>query len=179
MAFFTCLWMRQRVAPYLDGALSERLSRAVAGHLRRCDGCREEAARLERLRRLLSATLQAVPEPDWTGFWDGVRRRTLTASPAPWREAWGAGLWRPIRWSPRLALGGALAGLLLLSGVLWQVRPPGSPGLPRGVVVSAVETVHPDGNVMVFASPEDEMTVIWVFGLDQPADQSRLGPTLS
>ena len=48
---------------------------------------------------------------------------------------------------------------------------------PIGVVVNTVETAHPDGNLMVFSSPEDDMTVIWVFGFDQPSgDETRIVP---
>lgn len=168
MASLMCLWMKRRLAAYLDGALPGPRAKAVSSHLQGCAECGAEVSRLERLRGLLRSTLTVAPDPDWTPFWDGVRGRILRERPRPWREGWG--------WTPRLALGGALAGLFLLAGVLWQIGPTEGPAQPAGVVVNQVETAHPDGNLMVFSSPEDDMTVIWVFGLDQPADQSHIRP---
>jgi hypothetical protein len=126
-------------------------------------------SRLERLRGLLRSTFTVGPDPDWTRFWEGVRGRILSERPRPWSEAWG--------WSPRLALGGALAALFLLAALLWPIGPTEGPARPGGVVVNAVETAHPDGNLMVFSSPEDDMTVIWVFGFDQPSgDETQIVP---
>jgi hypothetical protein len=169
MAFLRCFWMKRWLAPYVDGALSGKRAEAVASHLRGCSECRGEVSRLERLRGLVRATLTPGPDPDWTGFWDGVRSRILRERRRPWREAWG--------WSPGLALGGALAALFILAALLWPMGPTEGPGRPAGVVVNAVETAAPDGNLMVFSSPEDEMTVIWVFGLDRaPGDETRIVP---
>ena len=175
MASLRCFWMRGRLAAYLDGALSAKHAEAVAAHLQGCVGCGQEAARLERLREIVRTTL-LVPDPDWSGFWDSVRRRILAERPSPWREAWRIGFWRQISGHRRLAMGGALAGLLLLAAALWPRGPQETPILPPAVVVNALETAQPEGNLMVFTSPEDEMTVIWVFGLDQPGEQSRLRP---
>jgi hypothetical protein len=126
-------------------------------------------SRLERLRGLVHSTFTVGADPDWTGFWAGVRGRILSERPRPWREAWG--------WSPGLALGGALAGLFLLAALLWPIGPTEGPARPAGVVVNTVETAHPDGNLMVFSSSEDDMTVIWVFGFDQPpGDETRIVP---
>lgn len=168
MVSLKCFWMKRRLAPYLDGALSGQRAEAVAGHLQGCPECREEVSGLERLRGLLRSTLTVGPDPEWARFWDGIRGRIRSGRPRPWREAWG--------WYPRLALGGAVAGGLLLAALLWPMGPPERPAGPAGVVVNTVETAHPDGNVMVFSSAEDEMTVIWVFGLDQPADESLIRP---
>lgn len=179
MVSITCLWMKRQLPPYLQGALSPERARKVAHHLDGCVECQREVSRVERLIGLVRATLPTGPDPDWTGFWDGVRHRILTERPRPWREAWGRWLSWPISGYPRLALGGALAGVLLLAVVLWRSGPQEMAVVPPGVVVSAVETAHPDGSVLVFSSPEDEMTVIWVFGLDQPADQSRVRPVSS
>ncbi len=163
-----CFWMKRRLAGYLDGALAGSATEVVAGHLQGCAACRAEVSRLERLQGLLRSTLTAVPDPDWIGFWDGIRRRIASERPRPWREAWG--------WYPRLAFGGAVAGLLLLAALLWPIGPLEGPAPVAGVVVNAVETTHPDGNVMVFSSPEDDMTVIWVFGLEPAGDQSLIRP---
>lgn len=176
MAFFACVRMRRRLAAYLDRALAGKRTAAVAAHLQGCAGCRQEAARLERLKVLVQATL-AVPDPDWSGFWEGVRRRIVAESPRPWREAWWPGLWRLAGGYRRLAVGGALAALILVMAAFWPRGPEEPlPVVHPTVVVNALETAQPDGNLVVFTNPEDEMTVIWVFGLDQPADQSRIQP---
>ena len=136
---------------------------------RSCADCRGEVSRLERLRALLRSAFTAGPDPDWAGFWDGVRRRIGTERLWPWREAWG--------WYPRLALAGALAGVLLVGILLWQFAPTEEPAPTAGVVVNTVETAPPNGNVMVFSSPEDDMTVIWILGLDRtPGDETRVVP---
>lgn len=174
MKSLRCLWITRLVSSYRDGALSERRARAVEHHLKSCDHCRREDARLERLATLLRGTFPEAPEPDWSGFWTGIRTRIVVTPRRTWREALAQWVWWPAGRYPRVALGGALAGFLLLASVLWQYGLQERPLFPPGVVVSAVEALHPNGSVMVFASPEDEMTVIWVFGLDQPADQSQL-----
>src|SRR3970282_1660614 len=102
MAFLRCFWMKRRLAPYLDGALSGERAEAVAAHLRGAAECRGEVARLERVRGLLRSTFTVGPDPDWTRFWDGVRGRIVGERPRPWGEVWGG--------SPPLALGGACAG---------------------------------------------------------------------
>ena len=173
MAFLRCFWTRRRLAAYLGGALSEKQTEALAAHLQGCAQCAQQASRIERLREMVRAALSAR-DPDWSGFWDGVRRRILTESPKPWREAWWGGVWGQLGGHPRLALAGALAGVLLLAAGLWPRGPQETPMLSPAVVVHAVETAQPEGNLVVFTNPEDEMTVIWVFGLDQPADESRI-----
>lgn len=133
-------------------------------------------ARLERLSALLRVTSLTGPDPDWSAFWPGIRRRIVTEGSRPWREAWWRGLVWPLRAIPRLALGGAVAGLLVMGAVVWKtgLRDPLAP--PLGIVLSAVEIAASDGSVLVFSSPEEEMTVIWVIGLEPGADQSRLAP---
>lgn len=178
MVSLRCFWMRRRLPAMLGGALSGQPAAALAAHLERCQGCRQEVGRLERLRELVRATLPAAPEPDWSGFWDGVRRRILAESPRPWAEPWWAGLWREAGGHRRWALGGALAGLLLVSLALWPREPREPPVVvhPPTVVVNSLETARPEGNLVVFTNPEDEMTVIWVFGLDQPGEESWIRP---
>lgn len=163
-----CFWLRRQLSPYVDGALSDRRARGVARHLRKCVGCRGEVSRLERLQSLVRETFLTVPEPDWGGFWDGVRHRILADSE---RRGTRWGLWWPGRLYPRLAVGGAVAGLLLVGGVLWQSGIQEPLHSPSGVVVSAVETPDPNRSVMLFSSPEDEMTVIWVFGPERLPDE--------
>lgn len=170
MTSFRCFRTRRRLGAFLDQALPEGQSRAIDAHFSACSGCRGEAMRLRRLSVLLSGALQSEPEPDWSSFWPSIRRRLLVESDPPlgfdawWRPAWSRG---------RLAFGGALVGLLLLTAALWQSGPwrNGTEAAPR-VVVSSVETVQPNSSVMVFSSADSEMTMIWVFGLEHEDDHS-------
>jgi hypothetical protein len=98
-------------------------------------------------------------EPDWTGFWQGIVRGIGDR-----REP------RPVRaerrwWRPRWALGGALAAALLTSIGVWQWTP--GPRLDAGVLVTSASTEDPRGTVMVYSTPEQDVAVVWVFGLDK------------
>ena len=100
-----------------------------------------------------------VGDPDWTGFWPGVvrgieDRRVL-------RPVRGAARW----WSPQWAAA-ALAATLLVSLGIWQFGPGTSP-LEPGVLVSSASTGDPRATVMVYGSPERDVAVVWVLGLDE------------
>jgi len=64
-----------------------------------------------------------------------------------------------------------MAGILLFGLVLWRSDDHVELGGP-GVVVRALEVLNPNTSVMVFSTPEPELTVIWVFGLDPSGEQS-------
>ena len=82
------------------------------------------------------------------------------AAPLPLSRRWTRAVWRP-----RLAFGGALAAVALVSLTLWQVYYPAV--APEGaVIVRSARTEAPGGSVMVYSPPERDMAVIWVFGLD-------------
>jgi anti-sigma factor RsiW len=154
----SCYWNRRRIAAWLDGALDGEAARATQAHVSRCSGCRQEAAELERLSALLRST-PPPSDPDWTGFWPGVVRRLEAArdTPVPHaRRAWPR---------PRWAYGGVLAAALLVTLTLWHLAPgPLAPEPP--VIVRSADTGYPDGHVMVYSTPERDLTVVWVFGAD-------------
>jgi anti-sigma factor RsiW len=158
---FTCYRNRRRLGAYLDEALDQETARSTAAHLASCGGCQREAGELRRLRGLLQSSL--VPaEPDWTGFWQGVvrgieDRRELR--PVPARRGWWDAAWRP-RWAL-----GALAALVMAVGV-WQLTPGPRPS-EAGVVVTSASTEDPRGTVMVYSTREQDVAVVWVFGLDE------------
>ena len=154
----TCYWTRRRLGAWLDGALDEATAHSTAAHVAACGVCQREAGELRRLHSLLSSTV-TIADPDWTGFWPGVvrgieDRRVLR----PMRTA---SRW----WRPQWALGGALATALLISLGLWQFGP-GSGPLEPGVLVSSASTGDPRATVMVYGSPERDVAVVWVLGLD-------------
>lgn len=154
----TCYLTRRRLGAYLDGALDEGTARSTAVHLATCGVCQREAGELRRLHSLLQGAVGTVTEPDWTGFWPGVVRG-IDAAKVP-RPAV-----RPRRfWQPRWALGGALAAALLVSLGLWQFGP-GS-GADPGVIVRSASTGDPRATVMVWGTPERDVAVVWVLGLD-------------
>jgi anti-sigma factor RsiW len=150
---------RRRLGAYLDGALDDATARATAAHAAACAACRSEIESLRRLRTLLHDSL-TVTEPDWTGFWPGVVRRAdaaRLAQPAPAARArWS--------WRPQWALGGALAAALLVSVGVWQFGPVGAP--QDGVIVRSATTGDPGATVMVYGTPERDVAVVWVLGLD-------------
>jgi len=148
---------RRRLGAYLDRALDEGTARSTAAHLATCGVCQRDADGLRRLRALLQRNA-AVADPDWTGFWAGVVRgveAAKTARPQPaTRRAW----------RPQWALGGALAAALLLSIGVWQFGPGGTP--QDGVIVRSASTGDPGATVMVYGTPERDVAVVWVLGLD-------------
>jgi anti-sigma factor RsiW len=166
MIMLRCYWTRRRLDAFVDGALPPDAGRRVAGHVETCARCGAETRALRRLQAALRRTAAASPPEDWTGFWPGVVRGIEAARRQPVPHPPGRS-WR----RPRLALGfsGALAAGLLLVLTLWQ--PFFSSNAPEGaVVVSAAATGDPRGTVMVYAPPERDVAVVWVFGLDDPAD---------
>lgn len=157
----TCYRNRQRLGAYLDGALDQEAARSTAAHITSCARCQREAGELRRLRGLLQSSLTPA-EPDWTGFWPGIVRgvedrrgvRPAPVSRSRWQSAW----------RPRWALG-AVAALILAAGV-WQLVP--GPRLSEaGVVVTSASTEDPRGTVMVYSTREQDVAVVWVFGLDE------------
>jgi anti-sigma factor RsiW len=156
----SCYLYRRRIGAYLDGALDDRQARTVAMHLSGCHHCSAEADVFRRLKLTL-ATAPKPADPDWVGFWPGVVRgiqdaRVPRAEPRRW-AAW-------LR--PRWAYGSALAAALLVSVGVWQLIPSRmQPETP--VIVRSADTGAPDATVMVYSTPERDLTVVWVFGLDE------------
>jgi len=160
-----CYFQRRRIGAYLDGALPERQARAIAAHLDGCVDCRDAAGTLGRLRALVRSSVVAA-EPDWAGFWPGIIRG-IEAGTEPRART------RPERILryPRAAIAGAVAAALLAVTV-WQGDSPVSTAGATAVAVANTE--HPDGSVMVYTPPGDDMTVIWVFGLDTSPGASSI-----
>lgn len=157
----TCFRTRRRIGAYLDGALDERASRSAATHVAACATCRSEADGLRRLRTMLRASVEA-PEPDWTGFWPGVVRgieEGRRRPPVRVAHGWLGG-WAP----PRLAFGALAVALLVAVGV-WQLAP-GPAQSEAGVMVSSAATEDPHATLMVYSTPERDVAVVWVFGLE-------------
>jgi len=153
----TCYRVRRRLGAYLDGAFSQGDAAWIEGHLTGCTTCQQEVAQLRRLKTLV-AEVAAVPEPDWTGFWPGIVRgiedERRRVAPAPARRGWN--FW------PRWAMGGAAVAALALSLVVWQGTRGPVPA-EAGVLVTSATTDHPSGTVMVYAPPDRNMAVVWVF----------------
>jgi anti-sigma factor RsiW len=177
-----CWLVRRRLGAYRDGELSPWARSRIGAHVRGCEACDRELGALGRLRAALTLEAADPSEAVWTAFWPQVRARIATTAPAPepvWRRDWAA-----IRTRPRL--GPALAaGVLAVLAVVapWQRAPQETPTTspaPVGgeletagiqpaaldqVIIQSIETGDPDIPVMVYASPESDVTVLWVFGL--------------
>ncbi len=153
--------VRRKLGAYLDGAVRDGDAGWIERHLTGCNACQHEVGALRRLKGLVAAAA-AVPDPDWSGFFPGIVRgiedgRRRTAAAAVPRRAWR--VW------PRWAMGGVAVAAAVFSLVLWQgARGP----LPAeaGVVISDANTEHPGATVMVYAPPERDLAVVWVFDSD-------------
>lgn len=189
----TCFRTRRRIGAYLDGALEADAAASAARHLAECASCRREAEGLQRTKALLQRALspETVPAPpDWTAFWPGILRGIEAGRRVPAAKPHAG--WRRARW----ALGGALVAALVIGATLsqWQAQrqeqtqtaaPPvlekpvlvsttaGENPVPLGttvedpVLISSADTEHPDGSVMIYHTPERDMSVVWVFGVNE------------
>jgi anti-sigma factor RsiW len=175
-----CWLVRRRLGAYQDGELSPGVRHRVEAHVRRCAQCEGELSALGRLKGALALDTADPPEAVWTAFWPQVRDRIAAPAPAT-RSAWERG-WEAVRARPKLGLAPALAAatLAVLAMVApWQRAPQQtpalgphtleSPGIQQAaldqVVIQSIETDDPDLPVMVYSSPESDVTVLWVFGL--------------
>jgi anti-sigma factor RsiW len=176
-----CWLTRRRLDAYQDDELPRAARARTAAHLERCRACAAELAALSRVREAvgaLAADGPDLPEAVWQAFWPQVRGR-LQAAPAPARrrEPWG---W--LLGHRGLALGSAVAvaAVAVIAVVApWQgppppalappvaVAPPGPEAARTAVVVQSVETADPESSVMVFSDPDEDMTIVWVFGLER------------
>ena len=125
-----------------------------------------------------------LPERTWEAFWPQVRARLAVADPGSrpgWQRLWVGGERHRLVLAPALAAV-ALAVLAVLAP--WQRAPraPSLPGAPTGpapvtvaldpaaldhVVIQSIETADPETPVMVYSSPDSDVTVLWVFGLER------------
>ena len=146
-----CLWNRRRLGRFVDGALDPRRLRSAAAHVAHGAGCGGEVERLRRLRRLIQEA-EAVPDPDWSGFWPAVRVRIASEAARP-------------------ALGSLTVSILAAALILWPAGPGTVPqAIAAPVEVQDVSSPDPNRSVMVYSSPDDGVTVIWVFN---PAEQDE------
>jgi anti-sigma factor RsiW len=162
-----CLWSRPRLERLVDGALGPRAGRWTTSHAARCARCGGEVEQLTRMRLLVRSAAPDVADPEWAGFWPAVRVRIASEAPRPVRESWWLPYWKPVWGHPRVALGSLMVSSLALGLMLW----PGAPGtLAAPVTVQEVSSADPNRSVMVYSSPDDDVTVIWVFN---PAEQDE------
>jgi hypothetical protein len=95
--------------------------------------------------------------------------RIAGEAPQPIRESWWLPFWKPVWGHPRVALGSLMVSSLALGLVLWPSPPV---ALAARVVVQEVSSADPDRSVMVYSSPDDDVTVIWVFNPGEQDEQS-------
>jgi hypothetical protein len=163
-----CLWYRPRLERLVDGGLGTRAGRAATSHAARCPRCGGEVEQLTRLRLLIRSSAPDVTDPDWAGFWPAVRVRIASEARRPVRESWWLPFWKPVWGHPRVALGSLMVSSLALGLVLWPSTPL---TLAAPVVVQDVSSADPDRSVMVYSSPVDDVTVIWVFNPGEQDEQ--------
>jgi len=163
--------VRRRLGAYRDRELSPGRQARVEGHLAVCAGCQAELRGLERLARWFSASVPEPPEAFWQAFWPSVRARLEPApAPARWERLLG-----PLLGHPRLALGSAAGAALVTLALLvpWTAErlltpaPDLTAPVAEAMAIHSVETSQPDSSVMLFTNQDQDLTVIWVFGLDR------------
>jgi anti-sigma factor RsiW len=174
-----CWLIRRRLGAYQDGELTAGRRQRVERHVGQCEACRGELAGLGRLRAALALDVAEPPEGMWVAFWPQVRARIATTPSASADPAWRR-IREVVPLRRRLALAPALAaGALAVVAVVapWQrvpqETPTSGPTAPVAqlaaldeVVIQSIETEDPDVPVMVYASPDSDVTVLWVFGLE-------------
>ena len=107
---------------------------------------------------MLGASAPAPTPPDWTGFWEGVRRGI---------EAPRVEVGTRLRWRPRLVASAAAALVIGASVFLWQFpRTPFTSLAAAAISVNSADTNHPRGTVMIYSPPEKDLAVVWVFSDD-------------
>lgn len=150
--------VRRRIGAYVDEALGDRESSRAAAHIAGCGRCHAEVASLRRLSVVLRQGAPAPAPPDWTGFWEGIRRG-IEAPHVPARS-------RP-RWRPRLVAGTAAALAVGASVIFWQMpRTQLTPEAAAAISVNSADTTHPRGTLMIYSPPEKDLAVVWVFADD-------------
>ena len=162
-----CLWSRPRLERLVDGALGPRAGRVTASHVARCPRCGGVVEQLTRLRLIIRSSGSDAADPDWAGFWPAIRVRIASEALRPARESWWLPFWKPVWGHPRVALGSLMVSTLVVALVLW---PSTQAMLAAPVVVQDVSAADPERSVMVYSSPDDDVTVIWVFN---PGDQDE------
>lgn len=182
----SCWLTRRRLDAYQDDELSPGLRARVDRHLARCSTCPGELAAVRRLRQALALDDVSDPlGPAWDAFWPQVRAR-IAAEPAVREAAGPVRIWAPLA-GRRLILAPALAAVAMaILAILapWKddlpVTPPRAvpgpsqpmvagvePAVLDDVVVQSIETDNPDAPVMVYSSPDSDVTMLWVFGLER------------
>jgi anti-sigma factor RsiW len=79
-----CKDIQKRLSAYQDGELGPRERDLIAGHLKECQSCQGELAKLERAWRVLEGLPEIQPEPD---FYRQVVRK-INGSCEPRRFPW-------------------------------------------------------------------------------------------
>jgi anti-sigma factor RsiW len=166
MLSLACLRYRSRLGAHVDGALEGRIAGAVATHVERCPRCRQTVQELSRARDLVRAAA-TVPDPNWSGFWTGVRARIATERHRPVIDPWWLPWWKPVWGHPRLATSAVLAGSLALVLAVWPARND-QLALAGPVVVQDVSAGDPRNTVMVYSgSGRDDVPIIWMFASNE------------
>ncbi len=126
-------WM-DRLSEYLDDELPPGDRAAIEEHLQ---SCRECAAVLADLRRVVSHAAQLDPRMPKRDLWSGIAERIGTAPvrTRPARRTWSFSI-------PQLAAA-AIALMTLSGGAVWLVQQGGAPAAGRPVATAPAPTGNP------------------------------------
>jgi hypothetical protein len=153
----SCRDIRQAMLEADPAELTQAQNSPLARHLLDCSRCREAASAILEAEHALAAELQRlVPEPDL----DFVIREGSAAG-VEGIGPLGKGRLSAIRKTTLLplALAAGLAALLLLR----EPSLPGAPFTPPDRSAAFEVEPSPDQNVMVLATKDPTITVVWLF----------------
>jgi hypothetical protein len=152
-----CRDVREAMLEADPAELTQARNNPLAQHLRDCSRCREAARAILDAEQALAAELQRlVPEPDLDLV---IREGSTTGVEGTDRLGRGRPLASRKTTLLPLALAAGLAALLLLR----EPSLPGAPFTPPDRSAAFEVEPSPDQNVMVLATKDPNITVVWLF----------------
>lgn len=165
-----CRW----IGPYLDGELSSSKSGKVEKHIKFCEACNEELARLQKTRDLIrkgfsDSAGQAAPELEQ------MRRSVRESIQVSRKKSRGRVEWR-IRWfwGTRILVPSAVVMTLVAAFIFTIYKPPAPVVKTSSVNDCIVDSIEGEsGTVMLFKTHGSKMTVIWLSGNIEQEREAR------
>ena len=157
----SCSSVSRFLEKYFDGEVTNKERILVEAHLQDCSSCRHELKSMEDLKAFIRAPVEeAAEKEDFPWVWQKIEKEIrLQKKLTPWQSirSWLdlSPLFRRRVWIPAAATFVAL--LLITAQIIFET----TPSYSDASVVEYVESQT--GNVMVYQSEKQGITVIWLF----------------